>query len=563
MSLMARSRKIIKTCEERSTRADRPDHSRYASDPVGYASEVLGVRLWPKQEEIARLLLEPPYRVLVKASHSTGKTFVSAVLTNWWYDTRDPGCVITTAPTARDVRDLLWTEIRLQRAAAPPLANGASLPSDFAGDAAPEMRTGPDHFAKGFTARKGESFQGRHRRRMLFVFDEAVGVDAKFWATTRTMFQPTGEHGWVCIYNPTDTSSQAHQEELLTDEDGSPAWHVVEMASPEHPNIAADLAGLPQPFPGAVSLAQFEDWLGSWSEPIEAGDAAATDLEWPPGSGRWYRPGPLMESRALGRWPSGSTYGVWSEAAWAAAVAVREQKWVEPGSVLPEIGCDVARHGDDYTEMHVRWGDRSTHHERHNGWGTDRTALRLVEMCREWAERATRARPTGAAPITPQQIAVKVDADGLGVGVVDQRQGHRFLPVCGSGRPLAPDEYVNRRAELWFTTARLARAGKLDLSGLPRDVRQRLRQQAMTPMWWPQSGKCRVEEKIEIKRRLGFSPDAMDAMNLAYCPAGGLGVPQPAGPARDPRGNLDPATRNANGGAFAGGGRPNLFGQRR
>jgi hypothetical protein len=100
-----------------------------------------------------------------------------------WFDVFDPGVVITTAPTERDVVDLLWTELRLQR-------ERAGLPCHFIGARAPEMRTSEEHYAKGYTARKGESFQGRHRQRMLFIFDEGEGVDSNYWTTAKTMFKP-------------------------------------------------------------------------------------------------------------------------------------------------------------------------------------------------------------------------------------------------------------------------------------------------------------------------------------------------------------------------------------
>jgi hypothetical protein len=117
------------------------------------------------------------------------------------------------------------------------------------------------------------------------------------------------------------------------------------------------------------------------------------DFEWRPGSGRWYRPGPIGQARIFGRRPEQGTYGVWSEALWKAALAGGLAWEVED---LPQIGADVARFGDDFTESHVRWGPVSTHHESANGWSTVRTAKRLAELADEWAERATRQRPSGS-----------------------------------------------------------------------------------------------------------------------------------------------------------------------
>ena len=92
-------------------------------------------------------------RVFVKASHSVGKSFLAAGLVNWFFDCFDPGLCITTAPTALQVQDVLWKEVRTQR----PLAmRDALLPR------ACRMETGPDHFAVGYTARDDSGFQGRH-----------------------------------------------------------------------------------------------------------------------------------------------------------------------------------------------------------------------------------------------------------------------------------------------------------------------------------------------------------------------------------------------------------------
>src|SRR5262245_11699669 len=111
-------------------------------DPVDYARHVLKVDLWSVQVDIARALRRPPYKVLVKSAHSLGKTFLAAVLVSWWFDTYpDNSAVITTAPTARDVRDLLWREVRVLR--------GRVGLGYFRGNHAPELWENDNHFAKG------------------------------------------------------------------------------------------------------------------------------------------------------------------------------------------------------------------------------------------------------------------------------------------------------------------------------------------------------------------------------------------------------------------------------
>src|SRR5262245_7954298 len=67
----------------------------YRTDPAAYARDVLGVQWWQKQAEIAALLLQPPYRVLVKAAHSVGKTYLAAGLVSWFFRCFAPSAVIT------------------------------------------------------------------------------------------------------------------------------------------------------------------------------------------------------------------------------------------------------------------------------------------------------------------------------------------------------------------------------------------------------------------------------------------------------------------------------------
>ena len=511
MTIAARILAAEKSLAKRCAAPRTVEPGKYAGRPLDYCHEILDVRPWGKQVEILQGLCEPPYRVLGRSSHSVGKTFTLACAVCYWFDTFNPGCVITTAPTARDVRDVLWAEVRRLR-------QRAGL-GGFSGDKSPELYDGPDHYAKGYTAAKGESFQGRHPERLLLVFDEAVGVDALYWETARTMFDgSTGKHGWLCMFNPTDTSSQAYIEEQKVDAKGDPAWKLVEVGSPQHPNIVAQLDGKPAPLPGAVTLGQFQEWLASWADPIESEDASEQDLEWPPKSGKWYRPGPLMDGRALGRWPSASVRGVWSERAWRLASAKRP--WTPDQSILPQVGCDPARYGDDYTAMHTRWGGRSLRHERHNGWDTVRTLERLKDLAVWCADQVNTIRPRQAKPVAPEEIPIKIDADGFGASIFDNRGGFNIIPVPASGKPLKPYEFSNRRSELWFVTFRLARAGGLDLSGLPQEHQQRIRQQFFAPTWSPDGGGNHVvEDKAITKQRLGFSPDDADAVNLAYADA--------------------------------------------
>ena len=470
--------------------------AKYSTDPFAYAADILRVQWWNKQREIVAKLMTPPYRVLVKASHSVGKSHLAGGLVNWWYDTHKPGICLTTAPTARQVKDILWKEVRVQRRGR----------GGFPGPKIPRLEDAPNHFAHGFTAVKNSAFQGQHGAAILLVFDEAVGIDPEIWEQARSMTMGV-RYGWVAFCNPTDTSSRFYAEEQLG------GWHVVHVSCLDHPNIAAELAGEMPPYPDAVRLDWLEERLAEWTRPV-SGDPKPTDIEWPPGSGMYLRPGPLAEARLLGRWPTQMS-GVWGDALWA---SIEVDGTIRPGDVV-QIGCDVARAGDDNTAFHVRCGRVSLFHEEVNGFRWPEIIGRLKELCGEWSEWWNdTVREPGKERITPQDILCTVDDTGMGQGAVtDHADGYLFYGVNSSSTAAEPEKYPNIRSELWFNVAERAERGQVCVGRLPHETRLHLRIQAMLPGYHlDAAGRRVVDPKDDTKAKLGQSPDGMDGFNLAY-----------------------------------------------
>lgn len=339
-----------------------------------------------------------------------------------------------------------------------------------------------------------------------------------------------------------------------------PPWHVVRMSALDHPNIAAELRGQSPPVPHAMRLAKFERLLRSWSQLVAPNEKPRpTDVQWPPAWAegyqqttrqrpRWYRPGPIAEARLLGRYPSQGVNSVWSDGDWIAATREGMEPIAIPLYALPEIGCDVARYGDDFTAIHIRIHLCSVHAESANGWSTTETAGRLIQLADHYAlwynarmgelPQAKR-RPS----ILGSDIPIKIEDDGVGGGVVDlvRERGYYAIPVKASANAWAVGEYPNRRSELWFTAAGMARVDEIDLSRLDPsrvdetgwpcsvegDYLDELKRQLMAPTWVMDSrGRRVVERKEEMKARLGRSPDDADAFNIAYAPwSVGDGVP--------------------------------------
>lgn len=523
----------------------RVDYAKHVNDPCGYAANILGVKLTPRQEEILRAVLEPPYRILVPSGHDVGKTFCGAVLVSWWFDTRNPSVCLTTAPKLEQVKDLLWKEIRSQR--------GKRGLSGFSGPKSLRLESSPRHFAKGITANTQAGFQGQHEKNVLIVIDEAEGVDREYFEAAKTMASGEG-HAIVCFYNPYTSTSHVAQEEQATDKDGNPSWRILPMSSLDHPNIGHELVGEDPAFPQALRLAKVEQWLQDWCQRIDEVDAKPTDIAWPvlpdrwlekrvnllvgmtqgtmalEGQGlsgsqleilkrecrerirlklgpvTWYRPGPRFEAGALGRRPTQAVDSVWSVA--LIDKCIKNQL---PITAPLQIGVDVARFGDDYTTIHIRAGGCSLYHEALNGWSTTESAQRVNQLACEWGSRFG---------VPGNSIVVAVDICGVGGGVADRLRELGMSNVADVNSSVTipeNDKHDNIRSALWFDLAEEATKGNVDFSRLTREQQQTLRREFPSQQYkLDVRGRRCCLPKAMVKQQLGRSPDNADAVNLAY-----------------------------------------------
>ncbi len=452
-------------------------------------------------------VLEPPYRVLVPSGHDVGKTFAGAVLVSWWFDSRNPSVCLTTAPKLEQVKDLLWKEIRSQRAR-------AGL-GGFSGPKSLRLESSPRHFAKGVTANTQAGFQGQHEESVLVVIDEAEGVDREYFEAAKTMASGEG-HAIVCFYNPYTSTSHVAQEEQAVDASGNPSWRMLPMSSLDHPNIAAELSGKEPPFPQAVRLAKVEQWIQDWCQPIDHVDAKASDVLWPPTisfdfvgrpfpPSRYVRPGPRFEAGCLGRRPTQAVDSVWS----VALVGKCIDNQLPPQGLL-QIGCDVARFGDDSTAIHIRTGGCSIHHESVNGWSTVEVARRLQFLSCQWGDKFG---------VEGRRVLIAVDDCGVGGGVTDWLASAGWSVAGVNVSVASPDEekYDNLRSALWCDLADEATRGNIDFSRLSRDVQQTLRREFPSQQYKLDArGRRCCLPKATVKQQLGRSPDNADAVILAY-----------------------------------------------
>lgn len=410
-------------------------------------------------------------RVAVRSSHGPGKTATAAQIGLWFLKTHRNSRVITTAPTWQQVEQLLWREIR----AGVTSANGMSA-AVFPKPQVTKLEFDEQWFALGLSTNEPERFQGHHAPFILLIVDEASGVAEGIFEAAEGFLTAEGAHV-LLVGNPTRIGGQFHR--AFTTERAD--WRTIHISTFDTPNYTGEAV------PAAIARS-----LPS------AGWAASRARAWGEQS-------PMYQVRVLGNFPSEQTNT--AVALHVVEAAQQRRLHADPNLHLNTIACDVARFGDDETVIATRTGMRVRLTHTYNGKATTETAGWLLSEVRRYP---------------PGSVSVVIDDAGVGGGVTDivreqlaRDQQYAIVPVTahnGGHAAFVPDEYPNRRSELWFAMAE--RLPELDL-----DTDDQLAADLSSPTYrMDSSGRRVVESKDDTKKRLGRSPDRGDAVLMTLVP---------------------------------------------
>lgn len=140
-------------------------------------------------------------RIAVRAGHGVGKTAWEAWVVIHFLCTRPFPKIPCTAPTKPQLMDVLWPEISKWLMNAPELKNYVEWQKTRVSMRAYEDRW----FATARTSNKPENMAGFHEEHLLFVVDEASGVDNRIFETIEGALTTNGSKLVLCG-NPTRTS---------------------------------------------------------------------------------------------------------------------------------------------------------------------------------------------------------------------------------------------------------------------------------------------------------------------------------------------------------------------
>lgn len=478
--------------------------------PDIYAKERLGLDLTEAQIEILFSVLRNR-RTAVKAHHSLGKTFIAAVALLWWIDCWHAHIGYVTAPTWGQALGLTFKQAK--RLAMLNRLEFDILDSGLIRDKDKFKQT--ERFIKALNAENGEGFQGEHTAPILIVIEEAVGVpNYIFDASEGLMTHP--DCRILEIANPTDDGTQ------FGDHCELPSYEVFSYSALHHPNINAELHCQPPAYEAAVRLQWLYEMLDKECEEVDtksedcfefyAIEEVKRALDGQPVTAKsrkcYYKPTAFFQGRVLGEFPT------------EASNKVIPSGWLKTLPILTlvnshtlQIGCDVARFGDDRTTIVTRCGSVALLAKELRKFDN----IAITDAVKETVKAVIRL--LNLPPGFTKRILISIDTTGgLGTGPYDQlkSEGYNVQAVNSSEKAKNDVMYKNVRSELWFDVRDRVKEKNVDLSRIDMDIRRRLEKELAVPMYKVVGGKKVVEDKSEIKKRLGASPDLADGFNLAF-----------------------------------------------
>lgn len=464
-----------------------------AEDPVWWLETSFGVKLWQKQKEIIESV-QKNQRTSVISCHGAGKSFVAAHIVLWFLYMHENSIVITTAPTERQVAEVLWGEIR--HAHGEHGLDGEMLRM--------QLRLQEKWKAFGFSTDDPNAFQGHHAPHILIVFDEASGILPPIWEAAEGVLTGDGAR-LLCIGNPTDPASKFKEEY------DSPATTSFQISAFDCPNMAE--FGITEETLSKYAWGEAEKFLAeNVTGPLPYPTSGLVNPRWVFDKYHRWRPGsPMWQSRVLGMFPDQGTDCL-IPIGWIERAVDKELS----GTLPHELGIDVAYMGSDFNVVVERFGGKAKVLKQFHGMNKSETLRVLGTIIDE------RIKTLGA---------VKIDNVGYGAAVYEDlaaKYGYNLIIPCHGA--MAPTEivqpgvkrvYMNYRAEMYWNLRDKFERDEISLSGLDEDLINQLK----IIKYEIRNGQIKIEGKEDMRKRIGRSPDDADGLVYAFAGDRGMEVP--------------------------------------
>lgn len=503
----------------------------YRQHPADFYKEVLGAEPWAMQVSILESVFKHR-ETAVKSCHGTGKSFNAARIALTFLTTHPGAIVVTTAPTWRQVKDVLWRELSsaYNRAGYPLGGSLTKVGLDY----------DDDWYAIGLSTTEPDKFQGYHSDNILVIVDEAAGIEEPIYEGVRAITSNENAHV-LYIGNPTTVEGTFFQAFK------NPRVKQFTISAFDTPNFAAngirDLDSLLEAFippAGSDPLEYRPELILPYPALISPTWVYERYLEWGTDS-------PMWQARVMGEFPSQADSTLIPLNMIEASMDPeyrKEHGWqVEQGSTA--YGVDVARFGTDRTVIF----------QVNGGFVAEPVVIHKQDLM------TITQRVIDTVDHSVWHTPIRVDDTGLGGGVTDalnkelnnahddngKLYHYRVIPVNFGESPNDKVKFYNKRAEMYWNLRELIINKKI---ALPKNDALANELASIRYEYTPKQ-QIKIEAKDEIKKRSGRSPDLADALALAfakgaqtYASIGG------ANSGHDKKGNYKPNAKPITSGLF-------------
>lgn len=429
--------------------------------PHVFVREVFGATPDPWQDEVLALFPTNP-RIAMKACKGPGKTALEAWISWNFLATRPHPKIGATAISGDNLRDNLWAEMskwqqRDQR---------GLLKSQFTWQA--ERIFANDHPETWFMSartwsrsanpeQQGQTLAGLHADYVMIILDESGGIPDAVMANAEGIGSSAVEWHIVQAGNPTHLEGPLYR--ACTSE--RQLWLVIEItADPDDPKRTSRVSA---------------QWAREQIQKYGADN-------------------PWVLVNVFGRFPPSSLNSLIGPDEVNAALGkhMREEQYSHAARVL---GVDVARYGDDISVIFPRQGLASFMPIELRNASSTQGGGAVARKWIDWNADAAFVDGTG----------------GFGAGWIDNLQalGRSPIDVQFAGKATNP-KYFNKRAEIWFEMCEWIKAGGV-LPNIPAIVPE-----LTVPTYFFKGDKLIIEDKDQIKVRLGRSPNFADALATTF-----------------------------------------------
>lgn len=399
-------------------------------------------------------------RIAMKACKGPGKTCLLSWLCWNFLLTRPHPKIAATAISGENLRDNLWTEMATWMHKSPLLESAFTWQAEriIAKDHPETWWMSARRWSKSANAeQQGNTLAGLHSPYVMIVLDESGGIPDAVMANAEGIGSTATEWHIVQAGNPTHLEGPLYR--ACTSERS--LWYVVEITSdPDDPKRTSRVSA---------------QWAREQIQKYGADN-------------------PWVLVNVFGRFPPSSMNALIGPD--EVSEAMRRHLRIDQYGHAPKIlGVDVGRFGDDPSVIFPRQGLASFNPiVLRNATSTEGGGA----TARKWEDW--------------QADACMVDATGgYGAGWCDQlvQLGRTPIEVQYSGKPSDP-KFYNKRAEIWWLACEAIKHGAA-LPNVPDLVAE-----FSTPTYTFKGDKILIEDKDQVKLRLGRSPNYADAYATSY-----------------------------------------------